>query len=569
MSDVRIIVEVDELSNFPENGREDVYYFAILEGVFYRYDGATYIALSSGAGAVLSVSGTTDRITSTGGTHPIIDLSATLESKLDLFQKTTANTGIISGGALTINADPTKFDISAGKGFIIDHSVSPPTTTIVEWTAFTAQVVANLLTSFATEIAINSAGAIVQQNAFTNTELRSLILLGGLDHSNNINILNKFEIQVPSEAVGSSLKELSKAIGDINISGNVFSPNGANLKINKSSGTAFKFGANNVSTPNDPHTISQALLTQADFNYVYDDGAGNGIFQSLTSDINPTNYDDGSGILASVSGNNFTIQRLLLFPNANKVFIQYGTQSYNNLATAISNLSTQNYVALNGIRTATVRGYLIVRANATALNNPSQALFVQSDRFGGIGARDGGGGVVEWGNIIGTLSNQIDLANLPNNCIIKDNSGISHTGTTAETLIFSQLIPAGTLEASDIFRFNIMFGLNTNNANVKTARVYFNTTNDLLGTPIIVATRTLTSAINGNCLRNLFLKNSLTIQDIGIPTSNFVSDENVSNVSISTINIDFSVDQYFILSAQLANSADTMGVRSIMAQILR
>jgi len=337
------------------------------------------------------------------------------EDDANLASKTTANTGIISGGLLTINTDPTKFDISAGSGYIIDHSVSPPLVTIVEWSAFTAQTVTNLATSFATDIAIDSAGAIVQQNSFTNTELRSVILLGGLDHANQTSIGNTFEIQVPSTAIGSSLKELSKAIGDINISGNVFSANGANLKINKSSGTAFKFGANNVSSPTDPHITTQALLTQANFSYVYDDGAGDGVFQAQTSDIVPTSIDNGSGTLASVSGNNFTIQRILLFPNANTVFIQYGTQSFTTLASAISGLSTQSFTALNGIKTAIVRGFLIVRANATALNNSSQALFVNADRFGGIGARDGGGGVVTWGNILGTLSNQTDLQTELNN----------------------------------------------------------------------------------------------------------------------------------------------------------
>lgn len=495
-----------------------------------------------------------------------------------------SNTGIISGGALTINVDPAKFDISAGKGYIIDHSVSPPIVNVIEWSAFTAQTVTNLATSFATDVAINSSGAIVQQNSFTNTELRSLILLGGLDHSNNTSILNTFEIQVPSEAVGSSLKELSKAIGDINISGNIFSANGANLKLNKSSGTAFKFGANNVSTPNDPHIISQGALTQAPFSYVYNDGSGNGVFQAQTTDINPTNYDNGSGTLASTTGNNFTIQRILLFPNANTVFIQYGTQVYNNLASAISGLSTQNYVALNGIRTATVRGYLIVRANATALNNSAQALFVEADRFGGIGARDGGGGSVNWGNILGTLSNQTDLVSefatkqdtligtesvlLPIRLLFKQNTGISVTGFTTEQKVYSVLIPAGTFSANDTLWFNIMYGLLTNNANVKTARVYINDTDDLV-TPTLIATRTLTSLANANHLRNLVFQNSLSSQIITSVSANLTNDEVSNGVNMSSLTIDFSVDQYFIISFEQAVSTDTMGIRYINAEIKR
>ena len=353
-------------------------------------------------------------------TNPFVTQVALNDNIASILAKATGNTGIISGGALTINADPTKFNLAEGKGFIIDHSTYPSTVTLIEWAEQLAVVVTNLATSFATDIAINISGAIVQQNSFTNTELRSLILLGGLDHSNQTNIIRTFEVQVPSIGVGSSLKELSKAIGDINISGNVFAPNGANLKINKSVGTAFKFGSSNTSTPNDPHTKDQPLLTQATFSYVFDDGSGNGVFQTPTTDVNPTNYDDGSGTLASVSGNNFTIQRILLFPNSNNVFIQYGTDTFTNKANATSGLSTQSFPALTGIRPAIVRGYLLVRANATTLNNTSQAVFIEADRFGGIGSRDGGGGVVDWGNILGTLSNQTDLQTALDNKVTLD-----------------------------------------------------------------------------------------------------------------------------------------------------
>ena len=157
---------------------------------------------------------------------------------------------------------------------------------------------------------------------------------------------------------------------------------------------------------------------------------------------------------------------------------------------------------------------------------------------------------------------------IPNRLLFKQNTDVTHTGTTSETLIYSILIPSGTFEANDILRFNIMFGAMTNNANVKTGRVYCNTTNTLVGATQ-VATRTLTSVINGNCLRNLVFKNSLTSQEISRPTTTFVNDENTSNNNVDLVSINFAVNQYFIVSAQLATGTDTMGIKNLYGEILR
>jgi len=154
--------------------------------------------------------------------------------------------------------------------------------------------------------------------------------------------------------------------------------------------------------------------------------------------------------------------------------------------------------------------------------------------------------------------------------LIKQNTDISHTGVTTETIIFNNgFIPAGTFQENDTFRFNIMFGANTNNANNKTGRVYINTTNDLSGSPILIATKTLPSAVNATCLRNLVFKNSLTSQQILRPSANAITDENLSNAAVDLVAIDSTVDLYFIVTGQLATGTDVMGIRSINSKILR
>ena len=322
--------------------------------------------------------------------------------------KETVSTGIISGGALSINADNTKFDVAAGKGYIVDNTVDPPTITTVEFGPFTAQTVTNLATAFATDIAINSSGNIVQQSSFTDAERRSLIMLGGLDHSNQTNISSVFAIQSPVANPASSVQELSRAIGDINISGNVYNANGANLSIDKSGGIVFSYGRNNVNDETNPHKITTSSVTTISFGRVFNNGSGIGSFTTPGTTIDPNFYDNGTGTLAAVPVNNWTIQRILFFPNDNKTFVQYGTATYNRKEDALNAVPRAVFEPLAGIRTAMVRGYLIVKEGETDLTS-TDTEFLSADRFGTVAGLDGGASFVAWGGITGTLSDQTDL----------------------------------------------------------------------------------------------------------------------------------------------------------------
>lgn len=147
----------------------------------------------------VSLTGTTLTFTRDGGAGtPIeVDLST------GLAPNSIISTGIISGGALTINSgDNSKLDIAAGVGYIADQSTNPITVTEVTWAAKTAVTLVNLATSFATDIAIDVNGDVVQQNSFTNAEKRGLIFLGGVDHSNQATITTTFSVQVPTNGIG-------------------------------------------------------------------------------------------------------------------------------------------------------------------------------------------------------------------------------------------------------------------------------------------------------------------------------------------------------------------------------
>jgi hypothetical protein len=72
--------------------------------VYLKYSGVGtntgWLALSTGSGSVTSVSGTTNRITSTGGTTPVIDISASYVGQTSITTLGTITTGTLSTGAI-------------------------------------------------------------------------------------------------------------------------------------------------------------------------------------------------------------------------------------------------------------------------------------------------------------------------------------------------------------------------------------------------------------------------------------------------------------------------------------
>jgi len=149
----------------------------------------------------------------------------------------------------------------------------------------------------------------------------------------------------------------------------------------------------------------------------------------------------------------------------------------------------------------------------------------------------------------------------------KQNVNVTHTGTTANTIVASYLINSGTFEANDFFRFLIQTS-HTNNANVKTLRVYINSSVSLVGATLI-ATRLLTSSAGASMARDLIFKNSLSSQDISFVTNSFGDNENNSNVTVSSLTINFSVNQYFIVAFELADGTDSAVIRGLRTNIFR
>lgn len=315
------------------------------------------------------------------------------------FQKEKAylSTGLLKNGLISANVDPTKFNITAGIGIISNFDAPEnPTSTLVNFPAFTGVTPTYLLTGTITYVAINSTPSVVMQaTPFTPDQRRSLIVLGAVIHSNltTINVINN--ISAPTNASTNQLHDFIEAVGALNLTGNKYTANGANLQLNKSAGLIFKLGSNFANDWKNPHELAQTAGTSLTFRY----RTKNGTEGSDRINLDPALYDLNN-VLTAVPNNKFTIQTVTMFQSG-VTRIQYGQNVYDDLATAKNAVFTRNFVLEpNSRENGIIRAYIIMKNTTTSLQNVADADILEAQKFGGVAS---GGIALTLANIISAL----------------------------------------------------------------------------------------------------------------------------------------------------------------------
>jgi hypothetical protein len=316
---------------------------------------------------------------------------------LNINTKGFLSTGLIKNGLISANGDPTKFNITAGIG-IISNFDDPenPISTLINFPDFTGITPTYLLTGTITYVAINSTPAVVMQaTPFTPEQRRSLIVLGAVIHSNltTINVINN--ISAPTNASTNQLHDFIEAVGALNLTGNKYTANGANLQLNKSAGLIFKLGSNFANDWKNPHELAQTAGTSLTFRY----RTQNGTEGSDRINLDPALYDLNN-VLTAVPNNKFTIQTVTMFQSG-VTRIQYGQNVYDDLATAKNSVFTRNFVLEpNSKNNGIIRAYIIMKNTTTSLQNVADADILEAQKFGGVAS---GGIALTLANIVTAL----------------------------------------------------------------------------------------------------------------------------------------------------------------------
>ncbi len=153
--------------------------------------------------------------------------------------------------------------------------------------------------------------------------------------------------------------------------------------------------------------------------------------------------------------------------------------------------------------------------------------------------------------------------------LYKNNVNITHTGTVSETKLFSFLIPANTFQANDHVRFVLRTTPNSS-SNTRTSRIKFNTSDALGGTQVC---QWNTGSANVLTVRNMWMLNSLASQRVAVAATTANNNDETSNLvtaNLTTLSIDFTVDQWLIYSGELVtSSADTLTISQVLITVTR
>jgi hypothetical protein len=351
-------------------------------------------------------------------------------------------TGLLSGGVITINPlDGTKYDVTAGYGYVIDNYTNPiePTYKLVSWSRFEGITPSGLGVNPRTNIAISASGELYEQpEAFSDRDYRRYIVLGRLAHVGTATIQRVLSLPLTAYNRHFHWYDFVSAITPLNVVGNVYSPSGSSMNIAKSSGETYRIGSNYRIDPTFPDITADTAVNTVTFAYRWRSGS---VFAEgpVTTIVTGSLYDNGSGTLQSVQNNRFTVQRIYFFGATNTTRIQFGQNIYNSMADALAAANSEVFVVDSNLAAdATFRAFMIVKGDATNLSNPLQATFIPVSQFG-AGGGSGGGGASSLSTLTDVTLNTV----LNNDVLVYDTTLTEWTNKP-----ITSILPNGTVSAS-------------------------------------------------------------------------------------------------------------------------
>ena len=332
------------------------------------------------------------------------------------------STGVLHGGVLSSTPGSTSFSVTEGEGLIVTMNANTgsapyPTNNLVSWNAQTLPIYYSGSANI-TYVGVGADGTIVQQTVPWGendiNEWDSKITLGVVLHLSGS--VSSGVFNAPQISYGGQQKsdDFFRAFGPLKISGHTLQVSGSNptLSIKKSEGRSYREGANYVLNPNHPSTVVEgATNTSKIYRYhisgstaIIDTGVGGAGYTSLD---NHQYYNTSTGLLDTVPGGKFSLQRVFWIPNSptQAFIVYYGNAIYNSLVDAADAQFHESFVeAPNTALNAIFLGYIAVQGgNGVSLTDPASATIIQGGIFRSVGGT-GASGTTPVSNTLAGLS---------------------------------------------------------------------------------------------------------------------------------------------------------------------
>jgi len=311
----------------------------------------------------------------------------------------TLFTSLLYGGVVTYSGSTVY--ISSGSGIVVDHNAntvneSAATIKYVTWpnTSFTPTYINVRQVTY---LAFDSSSNLIQDyEPFNSDDYVDKIILGAIGHFDLTNVTAFQGSALTAYAQQTQTNTFIDSFGPLKLTGYGITAQPSSFKLSVAAGTSFIHGGFYDYDPTRPSNISTVAQATASIAYVYRNGSGGIFFDTNGGAFYPnvtcSLYDDGTGTPASVSNNNWTIQRVTCDPRTGKLYIYYGQNIYATLDDALTNLPTDSFTEGDTKDFTTFLGYLVVKSNTSDLSNTTDNSILTSGLFRGIGGGGGGTG---------------------------------------------------------------------------------------------------------------------------------------------------------------------------------
>ena len=280
----------------------------------------------------------------------------------------------------------TEFTLHAGCGVFLDMTdPKKPDLTFIEWDDITGITDSFAATAFRTWVTLDVNGSVVQYDENpTAVNIRTHIQIGVLTHTDGATITQVNLLPVTMFDIGGKLTDLCKAVGFVNLEGNLYSGASAGtLDLAVSAGKSFACDRNYFQDKDSPNVnVQDAESPIATFFEGYRDGVGGGGVTQVATEVNTTQYDDGTGTLATLSDGFWVNHRIYRSTTTGTTIFVFGQSPHQGRVESITSIETENFDPPPGADQLMLRGYLTIKKGATDLQDSDFAIFTPANKFG-------------------------------------------------------------------------------------------------------------------------------------------------------------------------------------------
>ena len=480
------------------------------------------------------------------------------------------SSGLLYGGVITYSGS-TIF-VTKGSGIINSLNASTgsevgPIFKYITWSDYTGSAT-YLTSSQNTFIYVDDTNTVKQQpNYFNQPQYRESIPLGRVTHANYTSITGVgSNVQITYDN-DQQQNEFIRSFGPMKITGLTVSSQPGSLRFSVGSGTSFNLGGFYPQNPNSPSQYDSSTAATASIARAYRSGSAiyldnnGGSFYTV---IDPTKYDDGSGVLQNTGTGNYTIQRVFFNPVSKRTTVYYGQARYTTMLNALQYLATDPFTEGEFTAKSLVFvGYLVLKGNANDLNDSGDCTIIQSGLFRNTQGSSGGSAAISF--TLDSLSDVNASSPSQHQALIYD-SGVWTNGTPASastSISASYAINATTAQtASYADNFTVQGTLTAQTINVQTVSssiVYSSGSNrfgnDLTNTQSITGSASITGSlqVNGS---NVILSNQTS--SMSVATASYVQNAQTASYVLQAVSASYATSA---LTASHALTAPYSGLQ--------